>query len=218
MFEQLLDHYLLLAAAYLLGSVPFSQVVARAHGLDLRLVGTGNVGASNLSHQVGWGWGTLAAVLDGLKGLVPVWLARQAGLDFGVVALAGLAAVIGHNWSILLRSRSGRGLATSVGLMVGLDPSLLLWTTGWAVAGWKVGGGLAGFMGWVPLFALAIFLGRPPGEVAVLALLSVVLIGRRMQGNPGDPRGWRQAFRRAVFDSDLAGGEGLDSAEEPLIP
>jgi glycerol-3-phosphate acyltransferase PlsY len=216
MFEQVQDHYLLFAAAYLLGAVPFSQIVARLHGVDLRLVGSGNVGASNLGHQVGWGWGILVAILDGLKGLVPVWIARQAGLDLGVSALAGMAAVVGHSWSILLRSRSGRGLATSAGLVIGLDPYLLLWTASWAVAGWKIGGGIAGFIGWAPLFLVAMFLGREPGEVAILAVLSVVLLSRRMQGNRGDPPGLRQALRRAVFDADLAGSESLKSADEPL--
>ena len=104
---------LLLLAAYLLGSVPFSQVIARLKGVDLREVGTGNVGAGNLTKNVGLGWGIAAAILDGLKGLIPVWLALRSGLGPGASGLAGVAAVVGHNWSIFMRGRSGRGLATA---------------------------------------------------------------------------------------------------------
>ncbi len=100
---------LLLLGAYLLGSVPFAQVLARINGVDLKEVGSRNVGAGNLSREVGMGWGAVAAVLDGLKGFFPVWIARKAGLGLGAAGIAGLAAVLGHNWSIWLRGRSGRG-------------------------------------------------------------------------------------------------------------
>ena len=211
---------MLLVAAYLLGSIPFSQVFARLHGVDLRTVGSGNVGASNLSHHVGWGWGSAAAVLDGLKGLVPVWLARAAGMPLGVAALGGLAAVAGHNWSVLLKGRAGRGLATSAGMLAALDPTLLLWPLGWAVAGWRIGGGIAGFIGWAPLFAIAIVLGRPTGEIAGLLLLAVILLVRRMQGNPGAEKGLRSALRRAVFDTEgpVDGVKPTEAADDLLTP
>jgi glycerol-3-phosphate acyltransferase PlsY len=210
---------LLLLGAYLLGSVPFAQVLARVNGVDLRKTGTGNVGAGNLTREVGVAWGIAAAVLDGLKGLIPVWIARQAGLGLGAAGLAGLAAVIGHNWSIWLRGRSGRGLAPSVGLLVALDPVLMVWTTGWAVAGWKIGGGLGGFLGWGLLPIVSVSLGRPATESLLLALLAVLLIGRRMQGNHGDERGLEHAFRRAVYDKDKApADEYPETADDPLAP
>jgi glycerol-3-phosphate acyltransferase PlsY len=208
----------LLLGAYLLGSIPFAQVAARMHGIDLRKVGTGNVGAGNLSRQVGWKWGVAAAVLDGLKGLVPVWIARQFGLGLGAAGMAGLAAVVGHNWSIVVRGRSGRGLASSVGLLLGLDPVLLVWTGGWAVAGWKVGGGLGGFLGWgmLPLVAMALF--RPPNETLLLVLLSLVLMGRRLQGNGLDVTGAEApSLKRIIYDNDLAPEELPDTVEDPLI-
>lgn len=194
---------LLVAGAYLIGSIPFAQVLARLNGVDLRLVGTGNVGAGNLSRSVGKGWGIAAAVLDGLKGLIPVLVARQwMGLGLGASGMAGLAAVVGHNWSIFMKGRSGRGLAPAAGLLVGLDPFLAIWVGGWAVAGWKIGGGFAGFIGWglLPLAALA--LGRPHTETIFLVFLSIVLIGRRMQGNPDDLPGLSNSVKRAIFDTD----------------
>ncbi|MEA1903478.1 MAG: glycerol-3-phosphate acyltransferase [Actinomycetota bacterium] len=210
---------LLLVGAYLLGSVPFAQVIAKAKGVDLREVGTRNVGAGNLTREVGAVWGTIAAILDGLKGLLPVWLARKAGLGLGAAGIAGLAAVVGHNWSIWLRSRSGRGMAPSVGLILALDPVLLVWAGGWAVAGWKIGGGLGGFLGWGLMPIVAVALGRPATETLFLALLSIVLIGRRMQGNVDDIRGSDHAFRRALYDVDEeVPGELPGSAEDPLAP
>jgi len=208
----------LLAGAYLLGSIPFAQVAAKFKGVDLREVGTRNVGAGNLSREVGWGWGAVAAVLDGLKGLFPVWVARRFGLGLGAAGLAGLAAVIGHNWSIVLRGRAGRGLASSVGLLLGLDPALLVWTGGWAVAGWKIGGGLGGFLGWAMLPMVAVAMLRPPNETLLLMLLSVVLMGRRMQGNQDDVEGvGLPPLKRIIYDNDLAPEEFPDTVEDPLI-
>lgn len=209
---------LLLAGAYLVGSIPFAQVMAKINGVDLRNVGTGNVGAGNLTREVGVVWGVVAAVLDGLKGFFPVWIARKAGLGLGAAGIAGLAAVVGHNWSIWLRGRSGRGLAPAAGVLLALDPVMLAWTTGWAVAGWKIGGGLAGFLGWGLLPIVSIALGRPATESVFLALLAVVLMGRRMQGNVGDPSGTDYAMRRILYDRDDPGGEMPEGAKDPLTP
>ncbi len=209
---------LLLVAAYLLGSIPFAQVLARINGVDLREVGTGNIGAGNLTKNVGKAWGLTAGLLDGFKGLIPVLIAKEMGLGPGAAGLAGLAAVIGHNWSIFIRGRSGRGLATSVGVILGLDPVLLVWTTGWAVAGWKIGGGVGGFLGWGLLPLVAMAMGRPPTEYLFLLLLSTVLMGRRIQGNPDSERGVRPSLRRAVFDSDPGDHDFPHTVDEPLTP
>ena len=208
----------LLAGAYLLGSVPFAHVLARLNGVDLRSVGSGNVGAGNLTRQVGLPWGVLAAVLDGLKGLIPVWVALSAGLGLGASGVAGVAAVVGHNWSIWLRGRSGRGLATSVGVLVALDPVLLVWTAGWSIAGWKIGSGLGGFLGWGLLPIVAVALGRPPTESLVLLLLSVVLMARRAQGNPDVERGTVPALKRAIYDTDKVDDDFPEPVEDPLTP
>lgn len=207
---------LLLAGAYLLGSIPFSQVLAQAKGVDLREVGSGNVGAGNLTRSVGLVWGISAAVLDGLKGLIPVFVAREVGLGLGAAGVAGVAAVVGHNWSIWLKGRSGRGLATSAGLLMALDLPLIVWTAGWSIAGWRIGSGLAGFLGWGLLPVVAIALGRPPAESLVLLLLSAILLARRMQGNPEDEPGMASALRRAVYDKDLVDDGIGEGAEDPL--
>lgn len=209
---------LLLLGAYLLGAIPFAQILARLNGVDLRKVGSGNVGAGNLKTSVGLPWAILAGVLDGLKGLIPVWFSLRAGFGPGAAGLVGVAAVIGHNWSIFMRGRSGRGLATAFGLIIALNPALAVWTTGWAIAGWKIGGGLAGFIGWGLLPIVSIALGSPATESLVIALLSVVLMARRMQGNPGDANDRVSMMRRAIHDKDFVAEGSGETADGPLTP
>jgi hypothetical protein len=103
-------------------------------------------------------------------------------------------------------------------MLAALDPVLLVWTTGWSVAGWKIGGGVAGFLGWGLLPIVAATMGRPPTESFVLLALSGVLMARRMQGNPDSPRGVRPAMRRAVFDTDPGGEDFPRTADDPLTP
>lgn len=207
---------LMLVVAYLLGSIPFAQVVARVRGVDLRRVGTGNVGAGNATSQIGKGWGAAAAILDALKGLVPVYIARKLGLGPGAAGMVGLSAVVGHNWSLVMRGRSGRGLATSAGAVFVLDPALMVWTAGWAVAGWRIGGGLAGFLGWGLLPIVSVAMGRPPTQSLFLLLLAAILIGRRMQGNPESSFEPQMVWRRALYDSDSPEHEFPETVEDPL--
>lgn len=188
--------------SYLLGAVPFALILGRLAGTDLRRVGSGNVGAGNLTRTVGVRYGVAAAVLDGLKGLVPVLVARRLGLGEGVAAASGVAAVVGHNWSIYLRSRSGRGLATAVGVLVGLAPSLLLWTGMWSVLGWWIGGGFAAFFGWALLGPVSLLTGQSQLVTAVAFSLALVVMIRRAQGNPGAPAGLQARLRRLVWDTD----------------
>ena len=187
---------------YLLGAVPFALLIGRIVGVDLRTQGTGNVGAGNLTKLAGLPYGVAAAVFDGLKGLVPVLMARRLGLAEGVAAAGGVAAVIGHNWSIYLRSRSGRGMATSVGVMVGLAPTLLVWTGMWAVIGWWIGGGLGGFIGWSLLGPVAVVADHSPAVVLTAFTLSLIVFLRRAQGRAGDSLEWREVLARVVWDTD----------------
>ena len=207
---------LMLAGAYLLGSVPFAQIVALVNGVDLRKVGSGNIGAGNVTSNIGKGWGTLAAILDALKGLIPVYLGKMVGLGPGAAGMLGLAAVVGHNWSVFMKGRSGRGLATSAGMLLALDPYLLIWPTAWAMVGWKIGGGIAGFLGWGLLPFVAIALNEPPTEVVLLLLLTSVLMIRRMQGNPDSPRDLSSALRRALYDDPYP--DLPDTVEDPITP
>ncbi len=204
--------------AYLLGAIPFAQLIARNHGIDLRSVHTGNVGAGNLTRQLGVGWGVLAGLADLAKGFMPALIAREMGFGPGTAGMVGIAAVVGHNWSIFMRGRSGRGLATSAGVMLALDPVLLIWVTAWAVSGWWLRGGIAGFMGWGLLPAVAVMLGRPATETVMLVVLATVLMVRRAQGNPDSERGFGPSLQRVFFDLDKVVDELPPAADEPIHP
>src|SRR4029077_9242901 len=94
--------YVLCAAAYLAGSIPFGVLLARAKGIDLRQVGSGNIGATNVARAMGKGWAVAVLAADAAKGFVPVWLGRRLGLPAKAIALAGAAAIVGHMFTLFL--------------------------------------------------------------------------------------------------------------------
>ncbi len=109
-------------ASYLLGSVSFSVVLAKAlKGIDIRQHGSGNAGATNTLRVLGKGPAILVLALDVLKGIAAVWIGRWLGGDSDwVAALCGIAAIIGHNWPLYFRFRGGKGIATTIGVMATL--------------------------------------------------------------------------------------------------
>ena len=124
------------AAAFLAGSIPFGPIVARLRGVDLRKVGSGNIGATNVSRALGWKWGVLVYMLDAAKGAAPVlaagaW-AGTLGRDPSQVARADMwwwlmlpiAAVLGHMFSPFVGFRGGKGVATGSGAMLAVYPVL----------------------------------------------------------------------------------------------
>jgi glycerol-3-phosphate acyltransferase PlsY len=113
---------LLCLGAYVAGSIPFGVVVARAKGVDLRKIGSGNIGATNVARALGKGWAIAVLICDAAKGFVPLWLGRRLGFPAWAIALAGLAAIIGHMFTVFLRGRGGKGVATSLGVALALSP------------------------------------------------------------------------------------------------
>jgi glycerol-3-phosphate acyltransferase PlsY len=119
----------LTVAAYLLGSIPFGLIIARAHGMDLRRIGSGNIGATNVSRALGRPWAMVCFALDCLKGLVPMVIAGMLIDQITVGALwrwlgVGCAAIIGHVFPVYLWFKGGKGVATSLGVIIGLYPYL----------------------------------------------------------------------------------------------
>ncbi len=111
-----------LLAAFLLGSIPTGVLVARGKGVDLRKVGSGNIGATNVGRALGRRWAFLVLIVDAGKGALPVLVGRHLATDPWLPALAGLAAVVGQIFSIFLRGRGGKGVATSLGAGLALVP------------------------------------------------------------------------------------------------
>jgi glycerol-3-phosphate acyltransferase PlsY len=119
---------ILIIGAYLLGSIPFGLIIAAAHGKDLRSIGSGNIGATNLSRALGRRWAYLCFLLDAAKGLVPMLAATYIfssppSIAQLLLALAvGCAAILGHIFPIYIKFRGGKGIATSFGVALGLWP------------------------------------------------------------------------------------------------
>jgi glycerol-3-phosphate acyltransferase PlsY len=116
-------------SAYLLGSIPFGIIIAKAHGKDLRAIGSGNIGATNVSRALGRRWAYFCFLLDVFKGLVPMLAVRALievsdptpSLLFMWLAV-GCAAILGHIFPIYLKFKGGKGVATSLGVALGLWP------------------------------------------------------------------------------------------------
>lgn len=110
-------------AAYVLGSVPFGLYVGRSWGkIDIRSQGSGNIGTTNVLRTLGAGPAAFVLVLDAAKGWLPVVVAAKLGFSDVAVAAAALAAVAGHSWSVFLNFKGGRGVATALGVLIGLAP------------------------------------------------------------------------------------------------
>ncbi len=117
------------AAGYLLGAIPFAVIVARRYGVDILKAGSGNPGATNVKRVVGKGPGNVVFALDFLKGFVAAgWpLLVWPGAEGGQLAVLGLvAAILGHSFSVFIRFRGGKGVATTMGGLLACMPVVVL--------------------------------------------------------------------------------------------
>jgi len=113
---------LALAAGFACGSIPFGPLFARLRNVDLRKVGSGNIGATNAARALGKPLGVLVLICDAAKAIVPLVIARRLQLSDEAVAALGFGAVLGHMFSPWLRLRGGKGVATGLGVFVVLAP------------------------------------------------------------------------------------------------
>jgi glycerol-3-phosphate acyltransferase PlsY len=113
---------LLLAGAYLLGSIPTGLLLGKAYGIDVRKEGSGNIGATNLYRTVGRKVGVMTLIGDCLKGLLPVLAVKYSSLPGEYAAWVGLAAFCGHVFSVFLKFKGGKGVATALGVFLALSP------------------------------------------------------------------------------------------------
>ena len=123
MGDELVITGVVLGAAYLAGTVPFGVLFAKARGVDIQRVGSGNIGATNVARTLGKRLGAVVLLLDALKGALGVGAARLLQLAPWVVAAVALAAVVGHCFPPWLRFRGGKGVATALGAFLVMDPA-----------------------------------------------------------------------------------------------
>jgi glycerol-3-phosphate acyltransferase PlsY len=170
--------------AYLLGSVPFGIVITRAMGLgDLRAIGSGNIGATNVLRTGNKGAAAATLLLDGAKGAVAVLLARALTGAEDAAQLAGLAAFIGHLYPVWLGFKGGKGVATFLGIMLALT-----WPVGLACcATWLAGALVTRISSVGALLSAALspiwLLIFGEGRVLLLVILLTILIYVRHAAN-----------------------------------
>ncbi len=227
---------LLAIGAYLLGSVPAAYLIARwRRGIDIRKYGSGNVGASNVLAVVSKRWSIPVTIFDIGKGALTVWVAKQ--LEFGAAeqVTVGILTIIGHNWSIFLRFRGGRGIFTTLGVITVLSPwlALIVLVPVFSLAPWrKVALGV--FFALVSLPFLAWFLSQPldidkrlPITLGFVALaligLSKRLVAPRTALSKSVPL-WELLVNRLLLDRDIRDRKAwisrapndINSTEQPV--
>jgi glycerol-3-phosphate acyltransferase PlsY len=173
-----------IAVGYLLGSIPFGYLLVRATGGgDIRFIGSGNIGATNVARASGWSVGVATLLLDAAKGFLAVWLAAHfSGGNIRVMMFAGLAAMLGHIFPVWLKFEGGKGVATALGVFAAIC---------WPAMAAAVLLFLLVFLFWkyvslasisaaaaLPLLVYLLYAPRhaPPTAVSVCTLLAAVLV------------------------------------------
>jgi glycerol-3-phosphate acyltransferase PlsY len=186
-----------IVVAFLVGSVNPATMIAKVLGQDLHGAGSGNPGATNAGRVLGRKWGILVGVLDVVKGLVPVVI---AGHLFGAHAayVVGLAAVLGHIYSPFLRGRGGKGVATTLGAVLGVHPwvalvLVLVFALAVVLTRWVAVGSIFAALG-LGVTAALVLTDHAPGDTWtawwLVGLASIVLWRHR-----GNLRGWWEQRR-----------------------
>jgi acyl phosphate:glycerol-3-phosphate acyltransferase len=119
---------ILLIAAFVLGSIPFGIITAKVKGIDLKKVGSGNIGATNVLRSLGKWPAVITLLGDILKGTLAVAIGKYSGVEPLYEGLIGIAAILGHNFSIFLGFKGGKGVATSLGVLLMYTPHVALVT------------------------------------------------------------------------------------------
>lgn len=174
---------LLTALAYLVGSIPFGLLIAKTQGKDIRTMGSGNIGATNVLRCLGKPLGIACFVLDVLKGYLPAALFPILGKTLcpnavgpGIGILFGAAAILGHNFPVFLNFKGGKGVATSAGVLLGVAPlavaiGVLTWvivfyTSGYVSLGSIIAALVVVLTGWVRV-----------GHYGIVTALALTLLG-----------------------------------------
>lgn len=191
--------------AYFLAAVPTGVLVARLRGVDLRQLGSGNIGATNAGRVLGAKLGVLVLVLDTIKAATPLWLASSSWAlgpeAHAGLAVVGLAAVCGHIFPVYLGFRGGKGVACALGVFLALDPPVALAAVvmyGQSV--WLSRVSAFGSLTAVTSITLCLWIAERPWEYQVLALATATIIWVRHIGNIRGLLAEARARKRATKD------------------
>jgi glycerol-3-phosphate acyltransferase PlsY len=175
-----------LGGAYLIGSIPTAYIFGRIFkGIDIREYGSGNVGATNAFRVIGRLPGIIVLAIDILKGLICVTYVANTFLYMAPVTrpelyrvLTGLTVILGHNWTVFLKFKGGKGVATSAGVVIGLIPKIfwlgfLVWFIVFSITGYVSVASIIAAIS-MPLFTLAF---NEPAEIVIfMSLLCLIIV------------------------------------------
>jgi len=179
-------YFLIFLGAYLLGGFPTGVVLTkRKYGLDVRDMGSGNIGATNVTRVFGWYAGLLVFVIDFLKGYLPLWAIQRfySPENPWILTFAGLFLVLGHCFSPYLRFAGGKGVATSLGCLTFFMPygaliGVAIYALALAITRISAVGSLSGMVAmWIYLFTVK----AGASVTAFVILVSIIVIGRHHQ-------------------------------------
>ncbi len=189
--DNILFLFLAALAAYVMGSIPFGFLIARAKGVDIRTVGSHNIGATNVFRTLGKGPGILTFFLDFLKGFCAAFfvprllhLALGGEASIGEMLIAGAFAMVGHTWPLFLGFKGGKGVATGAGMLFAIAPvpaaiALVTWIVVFVATRYVSVGSIVAALAlaalvWVPRFRP----GEHPAIPAVISLLALLVVVR----------------------------------------
>jgi glycerol-3-phosphate acyltransferase PlsY len=178
-----MEGFLAIALGYVVGSIPFAYLLSRRRGIDLRHVGSGNVGATNVLRTSGVPAAVIAMTLDALKGTIAVLMAQRLALGPATTVAAALASIVGHLYPVWLGFRGGKGVATAAGAFGVLAPAALAAAGGvFVVAVWVTRYISVGSLAGAVTLAVVTAVSEAP-MVAIGAVVAALLIVRRHRDN-----------------------------------
>ncbi|NMB41531.1 MAG: glycerol-3-phosphate 1-O-acyltransferase PlsY [Firmicutes bacterium] len=173
----------LLILSYLIGSLSFSYFISKAvKGVDIRDVGSGNAGATNVARVLGLKYAVLVLILDALKGLVVVLLASHLHVETWLLLFSAGAVIAGHNWPLFFGFKGGRGVATTFGVFLGIAPipALVIFLLFIIIILWTRYVSLASIVGALSIPVVMLLLPYPPSYFVFGLAVCLLLLGRHM--------------------------------------
>jgi len=153
-----MDLAIYLLVTYIIASIPFGLVISKLFGRDIRKEGSGNIGATNVTRVLGKKAGFLVLILDALKGFIPTYYAYYYFQDYLYISLIAIVAVIGHCFSIFMKFKGGKGVATALGVLLALSGKtafiiILFWLGVFLISGYvSLASILSASLSWVIIF------------------------------------------------------------------
>ena len=171
----LIEIFILCLLAYLCGSIPFGVLLAKTQNMDIREHGSGNIGATNVARTMGKKAGLITLAGDVLKGLLVIFIASQWFEKTMIIALAGLAVFLGHLYSIFLKFKGGKGVATGLGVLSFAMPLSTLFSAGVFAISLKVSGyvSLSSILAAISLPLLGIFFKMPLSYIYLSTIVAL---------------------------------------------